>query len=73
MFLLDYLEIIAYFAGLLQGGLIAYLVFAPETKSKTKLIDALILKFIWRRFVKPEPEEDPYEALLPKSQIKRKW
>lgn len=73
MFLLDYLEIFTYFAGLFQGVLITYLVFAPETKFKANLIDVLVLKFIWGRFFKPEPEEDPYEALLPKSQVKRKW
>jgi hypothetical protein len=71
-FIVEHLEIFAYFGGMLQGAFVSYLWFAPDTKFKQSVIDGLIFKFIWGRFVKKEVEEDPYEMLLPKKSLNRK-
>ena len=41
-----------YLLGLVQGGVLAYILFAPETNFKKSFVDAMSLEFIWKRFVK---------------------
>jgi len=41
-----------YLLGLVQGSVVAYILFAPETVFKKSFVSAMALEFIWKRFVK---------------------
>lgn len=47
------LEVIVIFVnGILQGFILAFIMYAPDTPFKRGFIDGLTLKFIWGRFIK---------------------
>jgi hypothetical protein len=45
-------ETILYLIGLLQGWVLAYILFAPKTEFKKSFLSGIALEFIWKRFVK---------------------